>query len=219
MLLDVKNTKGHFYYTSSLGKESSDVVNAQMDELLSWLLSSELYVIGRVPAFRDYEFGLHNVDFGLPKKGGNGSLWLDDGDCYWLDPDSNGALDYITQVTLELRLMGFDEVVYTDFRFPDTDEVEYEGDKAAALANAAAVLAENCTTDRFCVSFLSADPAFPLPEGNCRLYLQDVAAEDLSAIVEQAVTEDPAIHLLFLTDTHDNRFEKYCYLRPLELAM
>ena len=97
VLLDVKNIKGHFYYTSSTGKESKDVDNTQMDLLLDWLLKSDLYVIGRIPAFQDYEYGLHHVDDGLPKKGGNGSLWLDktnDNNTYWLNPASDGALDY-----------------------------------------------------------------------------------------------------------------------------
>lgn len=219
VLLDVKNIKGHFYYTSGIGKEASSVDNEQMDQLLSWLLGSELYVIGRIPAFQDYEYGLNNVEHGLPKKGGNGSLWLDrDNSTYWLDPTSNGALEYITQVTMELRLMGFDEVVYTDFRLPETDEIQFDADPAQAIADAAAVLADTCSSDRFWVSFQSSDPSFPLPEGSSRLYLEGVAAENLDAITDQAVTADPAIHLLFLTTTHDNRFEEYCYLRPLELA-
>lgn len=221
VLLDVKDIKGHFYYTSTSGKESKDVDTQQMDQLLSWLLNSELYVIGRVPAFQDYEFGLNNVDYGLPKKDGNGSLWLDkttDNYTYWLNPASNGALDYIIQVTMELRLMGFDEVVYTDFRFPDTDQIRFEGDKAQAIADAAQLLADTCSTGRFWVSFQSTDPAFPLPNGSSRLYLQGVAADNLDATVDQVQTLDPRIHLLFLTDTHDNRFEKYCYLRPMDMA-
>ena len=222
VLLDVKNIRGQFFYTSANGKEAKNVDQEQMDQLLSWLLSSELYAVARMPAFQDYEYGLNHVEHGLPKKGGNGSLWLDktnDNNTYWLNPSSEGALEYITQVTMELRLMGFDEVVYTDFRFPETDEIKFDGDKAQAIAQAAATLADTCSTSRFWVSFQSSDPAFPLPDGSSRLYLENVAAENLDSIVDMTVTLEPKIHLLFLTDTHDNRFEKYCYLRPLNLAL
>lgn len=222
VLLDVKDIKGHFYYTSDNGKESKAVDQEQMDQLLSWLLNSELYVIGRIPAFQDFEYGLNHVEHGLPKKGGNGSLWLDktnDKNTYWLNPASKGALEYLTKVTMELRLMGFDEVVYTDFRFPETDEIQFDGDQAQAIAEAAQTLADTCSTGRFWVSFQSSDSSFPLPEGSSRLYLENVAAENLDSVVDLTLTDNPKIHLLFLTETHDNRFEKYCYLRPLDLAI
>lgn len=219
VLLDVKDIRGWFYYTTSVGsKNAKDVDTAQMDQLLDYLLTSDLYVIARLPALRDYEFGLHNVPCGLPRKGGNGSLWMDDTNCYWLDPTKDGTIEYLAQQAMELRLMGFDEVVFTDFRFPDTDKITFEGDKSQAIADAAATLVQKLTTDKFFVSFHSSDAAFPLPEGNSRLYLTDVPAADISTIVEQAVTDDPALHLMFLTTVNDTRFNHYCVLRPLDSA-
>lgn len=219
VLLDVKNIKGFFHYTTTVGTTTAtDIDIAQMDALISWLASSDLYAIARIPALRDWEYGLNHVPDGLPKVGGGGALWWDDTNCYWLDPTSDGTLDYLTRITLELRLLGFDEVVYTDFRFPNTDQIIFEGDKSQALADAAATLAQTCATDRFCVSFTSTDPAFPLPEGNCRLYLQDIPAAQLYDIAQQAVTDDPTLHLMFLTTVNDTRFDDYCVLRPLSTA-
>lgn len=219
VLLDVKNTKGFFHYSTGVGTTTAtDLDIAQMDALIAWLANSDLYVIARIPAFRDWEYGLNHVPDGLPKVDGGGALWWDDTNCYWLDPTSAGTLDYLTRITLELRLLGFDEVVYTDFRFPDTDQIIFEDSKVQALADAAATLAATCVTDRFCVSFASSNPSFPLPEGNCRLYLQDIPAAELYDVVQQAVTDDPALHLMFLTTVNDTRFDDYCVLRPLSTA-
>lgn len=219
VLLDVKNSKGFFYYSTSVGTTTApDMDIAQMDALIAWLTSSDLYVIARVPAFRDWEYGLNHVPDGLPKVDGGGALWWDEDNCYWLDPASSGTLDYLTRITLELRLMGFDEVVYSEFRFPDTQQIVYENDKEQALSHAAATLSQTCGTDRFCVSFTSTNPAFPLPQGNCRLYMEDVPAAELYLIAEQAQTDDPALHLMFLTTVNDTRFNDYCVLRPLSTA-
>lgn len=219
VLLDVKSIKGYFHYSTSVGTTNSkDVDTAQMDALIEYLANSDLYAIARVPAFRDWEYGLNHVPSGLPKKGGNGSLWMDDSNCYWLDPTDEDALDYLLRITVELRSLGFDEVVYTDFRFPNTDKIIFEGDKTQAIADAAATLASACTTERFCVSFMSASPAFPLPEGNCRVYLQEVAAAEAETTAQQVPTDDPKLHVLFMTTVNDTRFDDYCVLRPLDSA-
>jgi hypothetical protein len=219
VMLDVKSIKGFFHYSTSVGKTNSkDVDIAQMNELIQYLSDSNLYAIARIPAFRDWEYGLNHVPSGLPKKGGNGSLWMDDSNCYWLDPTDEKALDYLLRITVELRRLGFDEVVYTDFRFPNTDKIIFEGDKAQAIADAAATLADACTTERFCVSFMSSSPAFPLPEGNCRVYLQDIAAADAETTAQQVPTDDPKLHVLFMTTVNDTRFNDYCVLRPLDSA-
>ena len=68
------------------------------------------------------------------------------------------------------------------------------------------------------VSFCASDPSFPLPEGNARIYLENVAAADLKQIAQQVTTDDPSIHLLFLTDVNDTRFNDYCVLRPIDSA-
>lgn len=218
VLLDLKDTKGLFHYATSVGSTRSDAVDAEaMDAFLNFLSNSKLYTIARIPAFRDWEYGLNNVPCGLPKADGNGSLWMDDTNCYWLDPANEQVQSYLVRIAMELRNLGFNEVVFSDFRFPDMSAIRYEGDQSKALADAAKVLADACATNMFCVSFLSSDPAFPLPEGNCRLYLSGIAAADLPRIVPQVQTDDPAAHLLFLTELTDTRYDAYSVLRPLSL--
>ena len=220
VLIDMKSIKGSFNYPTTVGSTvSKDIDQEQMSKLLDVLSTYNLHAIARIPAFRDWEYGLHNVPLGLPKKGGNGSLWMDDKNCYWLDPTKEDVIGYLINIVAELKSMGFDEVVFTDFRFPDTDKIKFTGDKSMAITNAAATIADACATDRFFISFQSTDYAFPLPKNNTRLYLQDVPAADIPLVRQQSVADNPSIQLLFLTETNDTRYDDYCVLRPLADAL
>lgn len=220
ILMDMKTVKGSFYYTTTVGNTVyKDIDQEQMNKLLEFLSSHNLYSIARIPAFRDWEYGLHNVPFGLPKKGGNGSLWMDDKNCYWLNPTKDEVLGYLIRIVTELKGLGFDEVVFTDFRFPDTEKIKFDGNKSEAIAQAATTLVEACATERFFVSFQSTDYAFPLPNGNTRLYLENVAAAEIPLVRQQAVTNNPSVQLLFMTEANDTRYNDYCVLRPLDGAL
>ena len=220
VMMDMKTIKGSFYYSTAVGTTvSNDIDQEQMNKLLEFLSSRNLHLIARIPAFRDWEYGLNNVPLGLPKKGGNGSLWMDDKNCYWLDPTKDEVLSYLIGIVTELKGIGFDEVVFTDFRFPDTEKIKFTGDKTEAITQAAATLAEACATERFFISFQSENYAFPLPQGSTRLYLQDVAAADIPLVRQQATADNPSVQLLFLTEANDTRYNDYCVLRPLKDAM
>jgi len=220
VLMDMKTIKGSFFYDTTVGKTVyKDIDQEQVNSLLEFLANHDLYTIARVPAFRDWEYGLNNVPQGLPKKGGNGSLWMDDKNCYWLNPANEEVVGYLIRIITELRSLGFDEVVFTDFRFPDTEKIKFEGNKDEAIANAASILVEACATERFFVSFQNTNYGFPLPNGNSRLYLEDVVAADIPLVRQQAVTTNPSIQLLFLTEANDTRFNDYCVLRPLSDAI
>ena len=220
VMLDVKSIRGEFYYSSYVGNPSSAVSQAALDDLIAFLRDSGYYIIGRLPAFRDYQFGLRNVACGLMdiNKVHLVALWMDETKCYWLKPDSEGTVQHLVRIVTELRTLGFDEVLFYDFRFPDTDQIYYTGDKAAALATCAQTLVTACTSETFTVSFTSADPTFPLPEGRCRLYLENVAAENVLLMVEQAGITDPELRMVFLANTNDNRYDDYGVLRPIDTA-
>lgn len=221
VLLDVKNVRGEFYYQSLLGPAPKNVDTAGITQLLSTLKQKGCYLIARFPAFRDFYFIMEDqtsrVPYGLPKAGGNGSLWPDksipNAQHYWLNPASAGALNYVVQIVTELRTLGFDEVVFSDFRFPNTDGIRFDGDKAATLNQAAQTLVQACATDTFAVSFVGSHIA--LPQGRCRLYLENVPAADIPALVAQLTLENPNAQLVFLTDLLDTRYNDYGALRPL----
>ena len=215
VMLDVKGYWGYFYYSSALGASSGSFDMAVMDAFFDAVNSSGAYAIARLPAFRDYSFALAHTNCGL--KDSRGVLWVDPDRCYWLDPGSDGALEYLINIARELRAMGFDEVAFTQFAFPDTDKVVYNQDKDETIAKAALALANACADSSFAVSFITNDASFPLPGGNCRLYLQDVAAVDVDTVV-MGMEESVVQRTVFFTNSNDTRFAPYGVIKPIKMA-
>lgn len=220
IMIELKGGYGSFYYTSSLtGSVSSASVNVSaVDELIQYVRSKGFYLIAKVSAFRDYEFGNRSVTSGLYMKSRAG-LWMDSGGCFWLDPTSANTLGWVTSIVTEVRGLGFNEIVLDNFRFPaETDKYIFSGNMDEAITNAAATIMSSCATDSFVVSFCGATPAFPLPEGRTRLYLSGVQAQEVGAKASQFTYDNPEGRLVFLSDTNDTRFDAYGVLRPLSVA-
>lgn len=216
VLLDVKSKFGNFYYTTSLsGATQSDTVDcAAMDRLIQTLQERGCYLIARLPAFRDSAFAQANPTAGLALS--SGALWTDDEQCYWLDPASQAVTANLMQICRELQDTGFDEVVFTDFRIPDSGSIVYTAaaSKDEILRQAAQQLA-SCAGQGFTVSF-TGSPDFPLPAGQTRLYLENVAPEQAAATAEKTSASDARTQVVFLTTSRDTRFDEYGALRRLE---
>lgn len=218
VLVDVKHPLGYFYYSSAFGNTyESQIDPVAFGDFLDYLNGKELYVIARLPAFQDRQFGLNHIAHGISYKGGGGALWLDGENCFWLKPNSELVQQNLIGIARELRNLGFNEVVFTDFSLPDDDDIIFNDDPVAAITEAAQLLVDTCATDTFWVSFTGSS-AFPLPAGNSRLYLENVAAADVQFVAEQVQTEDPGKHILFYATGHDTRYDDYCVLRPLNMA-
>ena len=220
VLLSLKTLRGEFLYSSTLGRTTEKIDTVQVDRIIRTLKERGCYLIAEIPALQDYWYFLDDengrVPYGLPRYGGNGSLWLDQsGPCYWLNPASNGALNYLVQIITELRTFGFDEVLLRNFHFPDTDQISFDGDRHQALQKAANTLVQACSSDTFTLSFAETD--ITLPEGRCRLYVSGISAGDIPSFVPGLPIADPTVQLVFLTDLLDTRFEQYGVLRPLDV--
>lgn len=218
VMLDVKDAKGRFFYSSSVSSERSSSIDIEaMDVLIEQLDSKGMYLIARLPALRDYSFGLSSTSNGLFVASG-AYLWADDEYCYWLDPTKEGTVTYLVQIVTELKSLGFDEVVFDEFRFPDTEDLKFSGDRAQALNTTAQTLVTTCSSDSFAVSFIGEAEGFAVPTGRSRLYVENATAADAAAIAAGSGLSDPTIYLVFLTEYHDTRFDAYSVLRPLESA-
>lgn len=218
VMLDVKDAKGRFFYSSSVSSQRSSSVDiAGMDELIKQLDSKGMYLIARLPALRDYSFGLSNTSNGLFVSSG-AYLWADDDYCYWLDPTKEGTVTYLVQIVTELKSLGFDEVVFDEFRFPDTENLKFSGDRAQALNTTAQTLVTTCATGSFAVSFVGEEEGFTVPTGRSRLYVENATAAEAAGIAAGSGLADPSIYLVFLTEYHDTRFDAYSVLRPLDSA-
>ncbi len=221
VMLDLKSPYGTFFYSTKLDDSvKSDKVDlAAVDKLIQTVTKGSYYAIARVPAFRDQHYGLENAPYGtvLPHSSG-GYMWADDDGCYWMNPASSGAIAYVMSIAKELYDLGFDEVVFTDFRFPATDNILFEGDRASTIAKAAEALVAGCATNNFTVSFASSDTGFALPAGRSRLYLTDVDAAKAQSAADATSVADKQLNLVFLTDTNDTRFDTFSVIRPMPAA-
>ena len=189
-----------------------------VDELIQYIRNKGFYMIAKISAFRDYDFGNRNVTSGLYMKSRAG-LWMDSGGCFWLDPTSANTLSWVASIVNEVKGLGFSEVVLDNFRFPaETDKYIFNGSMEDAITAAATTLMASCGTDSLVVSFCGATTAFPLPEGRSRLYLSGVQAGEVAAMAAQVTFENPEARLVFICDTNDTRFDSYSVLRPLSVA-
>jgi hypothetical protein len=217
VMVDVKDEMGRFFYPSSLGSNLKTIDPIRMKQLIEELCASDLYAIARFPAYREYLFAVDNVNYGLSSTKGAYLYW-DPDRCYWLDPTKQGTMNFLMQELTEVKSMGFDEVVLADFRFPDTKEVRFTGDRTQALNDAAKTLNDTFSGDRFALSFEVTDPNFVLPECRTRLYKIGYMAEDAKKIAEESGLDDTAVRLVFTTELLDTRFDPYGVLRPITSA-
>lgn len=219
VMIDMKSGYGSFYYNSELADAviSTSVNVSAIEELITQMNNKNLYLIARIPAFQDYSYALNHVSSGITFSGGGGALWMDNEGCYWLKPTDSAAVGWLTSIVLELRGMGFDEVVLDDFIVPDGQRVVYDGDEQADLSATAEKLVTTCSTTYFTVSFTVSSATFPLPEGRCRMYLSGVSGKDVEITAAQSTLTDPQIRMVFLAETNDTRFDEYSVLRPLHM--
>jgi len=219
VMIEMKGPYGSFFYSSKLSDAtiSASTNIAEMDALVKKLQNKGFYTIAKISAFRDREYGNKHVSSGLYMLSRAG-LWMDPGGMFWLDPTNASTTSWISSVVLELKSLGFDEVLLDDFCFPDSTQYIFHGDKDAAIQTAANTLMSSCGSENFTLSFCVSNAAFKLPEGRCRLYLKNVSAAGIANAVSQSQLEDPEIRLVFLSDIGDTRFDADSVLRSLEVA-
>lgn len=219
VMVELKNIWGTFFYSSDLSDAtiSSKLDPATVDKLITELNSKNLYIIAKIPAFRERYYCLNHSSSGLEVTRRT-HLWEDKEKCYWLDPTDNSALNWVMSIVEELKGLGFDEVVFTEFRMPDTDGIYFNGDRAEAIRSAAEKIATGCGSEGFAVSFMTDDPEFPLPQnGWCRIYLQNVSAKDAAATAARLGVADQKANIVFLANTNDTRYDEFSSLRPMTL--
>ncbi len=216
VLLDLKSEYGNFYYSSGVtGASMASVDIAAIDELIAWLaVQPDVYLIARLPAFRDSAYALADTSRGLAIS--SGALWADGSGCYWLDPGNSDVLDHLTAICTELSGLGVDEVVFANFYFPDAQSIVYAEDQTQTLRTAAEWVASRAPIP---VSFSFADGVTSYAAASYGLHIcleADDGASIAAALepVEEALTGDGQ-QVLFLSASRDTRFDEYVQLRPV----
>ena len=221
VMVEMKNIWGSFFYTSNLPDAtlSSKLDTKTVDALIQELDSKNLYTIAMIPAFRERYYCLLDSSYASAGLAQNGKayLWSDDQSCYWLNPSSTRALNWVISIIQELKSLGFDEVVLSEFRFPSTNQITFSGDQAEALATAASTIMTTCANETFAVSFITDDANFILPEGRSRLYLENISAKTVDSVAATVQVPNTIANLVFVSTTNDTRFDAYSALKPITL--
>lgn len=217
LMLDLKSVYGNFYYSSGTsGAVTSSADISAIDTLITNLAKQpDLYLIARVASLSDSNYALAHQSYGLPLR--SGALWMCENGCYWLDPMEEDVQNYLVCIAEELAYMGFDEIVFDDFRIPDSKNIIYSSElsREETAGEAAKAIREKLSHLSIRVCFSSSNPF--VAQHSDRVYLvtdNGAAVADLVKSMKDCV-EDPTSEITFLTSSRDTRFDGYGILRPL----
>ncbi len=124
LVVEMKGIKGRLAWQSQAELAATLWANATDDRTAQAVRelaeNTELYLVARVQCFRDPLMASSWVGT-LMTRGGN--LWHDAQGVGWSSPASRDAVDYLSQLCLELAEMGFDEILLDSAGYPDFGEV------------------------------------------------------------------------------------------------
>ena len=141
LVLELKEADGLLRWHSSVPAADSFAVNGRLElaESVAALKEKGVYLVAQISALADSNMARRNAPIAL-KDAASRSTYTDrDGNAY-LDPYSTGARDYLKSLMSELKALGFDEVLFSGFVCPDSDDVSFslamtqKPDAAAALS-------------------------------------------------------------------------------------
>ncbi len=218
LIIDVKSIFGNYYYSTKL--PDAPLATAAKIEDVDLLIreltqTKKLTVIARFAAFSDRNYALEHHSQSLPLY--NGALWEGEDLCYWLNPYSNDVQGYLASIAMELSDLGFDEVLFDDFYFPDSDRIAWDDTvtREQAVVDAAIGITDNLFGIEIGVCFGSDNPDVAAKAGRVCITTDDAGdVEDIVESLKDSV-EDPVGQIMFITSSRDTRFEVGGVFRPL----
>ena len=218
VLFDMKNGWGTCYFNTTLGEMSATVDIPAIEELIRELRRNGVYLIARIPAFADRNYCLSNVSNGLPLR--SGALWVDDDNCYWMDPGSETTISRIESFCYELQALGFREVLLDNYEFPTSEYIVYDQTERTThmvLGDTINRLQSDLNGSGLLVSIcLDAGMPFPGEYVTGRLFFNMNSGANVASVAEaySSMVDSVNEQLVFLTESHDTRFADYGVLTP-----
>ncbi len=120
VVIDVKNDEGNIVFDmdseliDSLGVEN--ILISDVDDLINKLHDHGIYTIARCVAFRDPFIDDVKPEWMLTAE--DGSIYEDNKNFNWMNPENEEARDYLIEVALQCKNAGFDEVQFDYVRYP-----------------------------------------------------------------------------------------------------
>lgn len=177
-----------------------------VEELISRAKAQEIHLVAMISCLSDSEYALGHMDQAIQISGG--ALWMENGS-YWLDPANSAVQSYLADIIRQLTAQGFDEVLLNDFYLPTDGQVvyDYDGSTGEEIMIRAYNDLVDATIDDCDLALLVTDPAqgHPAFDAADRIY---VFYQD-GGTVKQYAENHPDQYLVFITDSHDTRFDEY----------
>ncbi len=143
VVIDIKDYSGLVSYNSDAPDvKKYNLYNGaipDIDALINFLHSQNIYVIGRIVVFEDPAFSKLRPDLAVYNKSKKTQstagypdpsqpiLWQDNHGLSWLDPASKNVWDYDISLANDAFLHGFDEINFDYVRFPSDGKMEDMG--------------------------------------------------------------------------------------------
>lgn len=201
--LDVCNT-----LVLEMRSKGSEILNTDsVRTLIDRAKARDLRLIALMSCLDDSEYALDHREDALSISGG--ALWANSDGNYYLDPTKDSNIDYVAGLVHQLAEMGFQEVILDKFAFPNSDSIIFDtGDSTrdALLVDAFHDL-QDATAGDCDIGLLISDPdeGHQALDAADRLYVYLSEGSRVSSYAEA----HPDQYLVFITSSHDTRFENY----------
>lgn len=123
-LITLKDASGYIYYDSAVPSASGSIAAATVDPaaIAAAFRAEDVTPVAWLAAFRDPIVPYTDRSIGIHYSGGD-YMWLDAANAAaggkpWLNPYSDGAVQFVGDLIEELRGMGFEQVVLGNVQFP-----------------------------------------------------------------------------------------------------
>jgi hypothetical protein len=126
LVLELKGADGFLRWHSGVAQADSFALNGTLElaELLAPLKEQGVHLVAQISALSDSAMAQRNAPVAL-KSAVSGQPLVDASGSGWLDPYSDEVRQYLLALMLELKDMGFDEVLLTGVECPDSDALAF----------------------------------------------------------------------------------------------
>ena len=166
LVLELKGPDGFLRWHSGIAAADSFAVNGTLElaEYLAPLKEQGVRLSAQISALSDNAMAQRNAPIAL-KSAVTGQAFSDENGVYYLDPYSDSTRAYLLALLAELQRMGFDEVLLSDVRCPESDALEFSKkmtrtpDSVTAVSSFALWLREQVDALGLCLSAVIDEPA------------------------------------------------------------
>ena len=123
-VIDIKNIEGHLLFKSEAAAKYIPASNKgvmyrkSMSSLIEKAKKNNIYLIGRVVAFKDDLYAQYHPDAAVMDDA-TGEIYLDRDKLRWVSPHNRKYWEYLVDLCKEAADIGFNEIQFDYIRFPD----------------------------------------------------------------------------------------------------